>query len=57
MMQIETDKFRAAVGLTNDYYTAIEEKLIADPSEKPVAHVYNGPVEENLPAEGELPPV
>ena len=39
MMQIEADKFRSAVNLTQDYYYSIEEKLIPDPPEKPYANI------------------
>lgn len=58
MMQLEADKFRAAVNLTQDYYNAIEDKLISDPPEKPVAHIFNSPVEEGQPpAAEELPAI
>jgi len=54
MMQIEADKFRSAVNLTQDYYYSIEEKLIPDPPEKPYANIGqaidDGIVPEDLPA-------
>lgn len=55
MMQIEADKFRSAVNLTQDYYYTIEEKLIPDPPEKPFCHVGQA-IDDGVPVE-DLPPV